>query len=209
MPLQNRVTPFAQIVAVAQRGTMMGNRGGNMHTDDRRLKRGRPWTNERWITCLLEFKGRHREVMSPGKYTELFFLDEATAFAAGHRPCAECRRADFHRFNACWLTANRPDGHVLKTVSEIDHQLHQERIVAGSNSQRTWRADSATLPSGTFVEWDGEAFLVWDRALRRWSFDGYNDFRRLPAGQVTVLTPESIVKAFAAGYTPAIHGIGG
>jgi hypothetical protein len=207
MALQNRVTPFGQIVAAPERGTMMGNRGGNIHTDEKRLRRGRPWTNERWITCVLEFKDRHREVMQPGKYTELFFLDEATAFAAGHRPCAECRRADFTRFNACWVKANRPDGFVLRTVSEIDRQLHEERIVAGTRNQRTWRADAATLPGGTFVEWDGDAFLVWDRALRRWSFGGYNDFRRLPAGEVTVLTPPSIVQAFAAGYVPKVHGM--
>lgn len=187
----------------------MGNRGGNMHTDEKRLRMGRPWTNERWIACVLEFRGRHREVMSPGKYTELFFLDEATAFAAGHRPCAECRRADFRRFNELWVKANRPEGYVLRTVSEIDRQLHEERIVAGTRSQRTWRTDAASLPSGTIVEWDGDAFLVWDRALRRWSFEGYNDFRRLPAGEVTVLTPESIVRAFAAGYRPNVHEMGG
>lgn len=188
---------------------MMGNRGGNMHTDEKRLRSGRPWTNERWITCVLEFKGRHREVMSPGKYTELFFLDEATAFAAGHRPCAECRRADFRRFNDLWVQANRPEGYVLRTVSEIDRQLHEERIVAGTRQQRTWRADAAALPSGTFVEWDGDALLVWDRALRRWTFEGYSDFRRLPAGEVTVLTPESIVRTFTAGYRPNVREMGG
>lgn len=206
MTLQNRVNPFAQIVATPARGTMMGNRGGNMHTDDRRLRRGRPWTNERWITCLLEFKGRHREVMQPGKYTELFFLDEATAFAAGHRPCAECRRDDFLRFNEAWVRANRLEGYVLPSVSELDRQLHQERIEPGTRRQRTWRADAAALPGGTFVEWDGEAYLVWDRALRRWTFEGYNDVRRLPAGEVTVLTPPSVVWAFGAGYAPGVWG---
>lgn len=207
MTLQNRVTPWGEIVAVPERGTMMGNRGGNMHTDQKTLRSGRPWTNERWITCVLEFRGRHREVMSPGKYTELFFLDEATAFAAGHRPCAECRREDFRRFNACWVNANRPAGFDLKTVSEIDRQLHEERIVAGTRKQRTWRTDASALPNGTFVEWGEDVFLVRDRALLRWTFSGYNDFRRLPAGDVTVLTPPSIVRAFVAGYVPKVHGM--
>ncbi|HMO55211.1 MAG TPA: hypothetical protein PJ994_11945, partial [Tepidiformaceae bacterium] len=151
MALQNRVTPFGQIVSTPERGAMMGNRGGNMHTDEKRLRRGRPWTNERWITCVLEFKGRHRAIMQPGRYTELFFLDEATAFAAGHRPCAECRRADFLRFNGCWVEANRPPGYRLTTVNEIDRQLHEERIATGTHSQRAWRADAATLPDGTMV----------------------------------------------------------
>lgn len=206
MTLQNRVTPFGQIVATPERGTMMGNRGGNMHSPEQRLK-GRPWTNERWITCVLEFKERHREVMSPGLYTELFFLDEATAFAAGHRPCAECRRADWKRFNDAWVAANRPPGYQLRTVSEIDRQLQEERIVTGTRNQRTWRTEATTLPPGAMVEWDGDAYLVWDRALRRWSFGGYNDFRRLPAGEVTVLTPVSIVRAFEAGYRPMVHGV--
>jgi len=103
--LQNRVDPLGNVYAVAERGTMMGNRGGCMHTSDQRLT-GRPWVNARWITCLLEFRGRHREVMQPGKYTELVFLDEATAFAAGHRPCFECRRSDARRFAQTWAEAN-------------------------------------------------------------------------------------------------------
>jgi hypothetical protein len=207
MTLQNRVTPWGEIVAVPERGTMMGNRGGNMHTDQKALRGGRPWTNERWITCVLEFRGRHREVMSPGKYTELFFLDEATAFAAGHRPCAECRREDFRQFNACWVKANRPPGFELKSVNEIDRQLQEERIVPGTLKQRKWQAEASALPNGTFVEWGEDVFLVRDRALLRWTFAGYNDFRRLPVGDVTVLTPPSIVRAFAAGYVPKVHGM--
>lgn len=192
------------MIADPARGALMGNRGV-LHDDEGRIVRSHQI--ERWITCLLEFKGRHREVMQPGKYTELFFLDEATAFAAGHRPCAECRRDDFRRFNETWVRANRPEGYVLPSVSEVDRQLHEERIEAGTHRQKTWRSDAASLPSGTFVEWDGDAYLVWDRALRRWMFEGYNDVRRLPAGEVTVLTPPSVVRTFAAGYVPRVWGM--
>src|SRR5262245_57299437 len=110
MPLQNRVTPFGELVAVAERSAWMGNRGGCFHTPDQCLKR-RHWAGTRWLVCVLEFRERHREVMSPGLYTELFFLDEATALAAGHRPCRECRREDHERFKTAWLRGN--GGHDL------------------------------------------------------------------------------------------------
>jgi hypothetical protein len=109
VPLQNRVTPFGELIAVPERGTWMGNRGGCFHTEGRQLSRRR-YASKRWIVCALEFRGRHRTVMTPGRYTELFFLDEATAFAAGHRPCRECRHHDHKRFKAAWLYGNRALG---------------------------------------------------------------------------------------------------
>ena len=116
MTLQNRVTPFGEIIATPERGAYMGNRGGRIHHNDRQELQTRRWASRQWITCLLEFKGRHRMVMQPNRYTELFFLDEVTAFAAGHRPCAECRRDDFSRFMTAWAIGNPeyvPDGRRL------------------------------------------------------------------------------------------------
>ena len=126
-PLQNRVTPFGEIAAVTARGTMMGNRGGCFHDDAQQLRRRR-WASRRWICCVLSFKERHREVMMPRRYTELFFLDEATAFAAGHRPCAECRRADYNAFQKAWQRAGLPSE---AKADAMDLVLHAERTVSG------------------------------------------------------------------------------
>ncbi|MEL7303179.1 MAG: hypothetical protein AAGJ53_05760, partial [Pseudomonadota bacterium] len=131
-PLQNRVRPDGEIVAISERGTMMGNRGGRIHTTDKTLSRRR-WASHHWICCVLEFRGRQREVMAPRSYTELFFLDEATAFAAGHRPCFECRRADANRFAEVFAEtrSDSDSGDTVKTtratVAEIDAVLHAER----------------------------------------------------------------------------------
>src|SRR5271165_1152863 len=118
MPRQNRVTPFGEIVAVPERGTFMGNRG-NLHNAEGHIKR--TWQVKRWLVCLLEFKGRKRTVMRPGFYTELFFLDEATALAAGHRPCAECRRERYNDFRKAWQSSHPgTSGSSLPTADEID-----------------------------------------------------------------------------------------
>src|SRR4051812_20933396 len=122
MPLQNRVDPFGAMFRTAARGTIMGNRGGAIHNEQREIVR--PYKSRRWIACVLEFKGRQRVVMSPRLYTELFFLDEAVAFAAGHRPCAECRRARFTAFTEAWARRRRPDTGAPVRADEIDVELH-------------------------------------------------------------------------------------
>jgi hypothetical protein len=208
MTLQNRVDPFGQIHAVPDRGTMFGNRGGCMHRDKRLV--GRPWTSERWICCFLEFKGRHRpEMMAPGLYTELFFLDEATAFAAGHRPCMECRRSDAKRFIAAWAKAHLPAGQLPKTISHIDAIAHRERIEPGTHRQRTTQVRLDTLPDGVLVTLDddpGKPLLLWRRKLLPWSFAGYGAPASAgKAAAATLLTPPSFAVAFAAGYTPMVH----
>lgn len=206
--LQNRVDPFGDIHAVADRGTMFGNRGGCMHTESQQL-RGRPWTNKRWITCVLEFKGRRRELMQPNRYTELFFLDEATAFAAGHRPCMECRRPDAKRFIAAWSAAHLPPGQPLKSIDHIDEIAHRERIDPATKRQRTSRARLSTLPDGVLLTLDeqpGQPLLLWRGRLREWTFGGYSDAVPFPADQtVTLLTPPSFAISFSAGYEPAVH----
>ena len=195
MPLQNRVTPFGEVVALPGRGGMMGNRG-ILHDDHRVVVR--QWTVRRWIACVLEFRGRRRVVMQPGRYTELFFLDEAAAFGAGHRPCAECRNADYKRFQSLWRScAGEPAG-----ADAMDARLHAERL--DGKRKRTYRADLANLPDGAYVVLDGVAWLVRDDELLAWSESRYARRRPRPArGEVEVLTPRSIVAVFAAGYRPA------
>ncbi|MGE3076013.1 MAG: hypothetical protein AB7N24_09020 [Dehalococcoidia bacterium] len=206
MSLQNRVDPFGQIHANSSRGTMFGNRGGCMHREKQLI--GRPWTNSRWICCVLEFKGRHREVMSENRYTELFFLDEATAFAAGHRPCMECRRGDANRFIDAWSRAHL-GGERLKTISHLDEIAHRERVDARTHRQVTREVLLSTVPDGAFLalpDSPGQAFLRWQDRLHRWSFDGYSESVPLPSERpVTLLTPPSFAIAFSAGYIPAVH----
>jgi hypothetical protein len=199
MPLQNRVTPFGEIVAVPERGLLMGNRG-ILHDAHQRLIRDSQV--RRWIACRLEFRGRHRTVMRPGSYTELFFLDEAAAFAAGHRPCAECRHADYRRFQAAWTTAF-PDRSAR--ADAMDAQLHAERR-AGPWQKNVAPALIQNLPDGAYIAHEGRAWLVWGDRLLAWSAGGYVDQHPRPStGGVTLLTPVSIVAALRAGYQPAIH----
>lgn len=205
-PLQNRVTPFGEIIAVTDRGMFMGNRGC-IHNEHKQLLRRR-WATTRWITCLTEFRGRKLEVMAPGRYTQLFFLDEATAFAAGHRPCAECRRADFNRFVEAWQRGNAgsiPAGKFY--VGPMDEQIHRERVTP-DRRKVTFEACLDELPGGVFVVLEGEpgkSWLLWEGRTWRWSPAGYAGSR--PARRdacVQVLTPRSIVNAFAAGYEPVV-----
>jgi hypothetical protein len=203
MPRQNRVTPFGDIVAVPERGTFMGNRG-ILHDVRGRVRRA--WQVKRWIVCLLEFRGRHRTVMAPHSYTELFFLDEATALAAGHRPCAECRHARFLAFCDAWKIAH--GGQKRPRADAIDARLHSERI-GPDRGKRTFTAELADLPDGVFVtvEDRGEAaYLVRGRHLLEWSPAGYRKRRPRPGGgRVRVLTPASTVETIRAGYVPEIH----
>lgn len=202
MPLQNRVTPFGDLIAVPERGLMMGNRG-ILHDDERRIKR--PWQLRRWITCVLEFRGRKRQVMRAHRYTELFFLDEATSFAAGHRPCAECRNADYKRFREFWSRCFAGPG----GADDMDLRLERDRLEGERGRKRTkhlYRADLTKLPNGTFIAVDGQPWLVWSDSLLAWSPGGYAERReRGSYREVDVLTPRSTVAAFAAGYRPAVH----
>ena len=215
MPRQNRVTPFGEIIACPERGTLMGNRG-ILHGEDAQVSgrlTARRWSHRRWIACLLDFKGRQRQVMTPGQYTELFFLDEATALAAGHRPCAECRRADFNRFVGLWRAANEPIYGPQPTIDTIDRVLHRERVDARTKRQLTYVENLDKLPDGTFVTLtdgtDGApetAYLVWADALLAWSPGGYTSrLGRTRDMRVMVLTPVSIVRTLSSGYTPTIH----
>ncbi len=204
MTLQNRVTPFGEIVATSERGTLMGNRGGRIHHNDRQELQARRWASKQWITCLLDFKGRHREVMQPHRYTELFFLDEATAFAAGHRPCAECRRPDFSRFMEAWAAGNPewvPEKRGLR-VGDVDEVLHGERVMR-SRQQVTFESRVEELPDGVLVARTHVAWLLHRNQLRRWTPSGYlESVDADPEKTVTVLTPRSIVRSFQAGYIP-------
>jgi hypothetical protein len=209
MPLQNRVTPEGEIVATPHRGLMYGNRGGPFHRPDKTLK-ARHWHSKLWIACRLEFKGRHRAaMMQPNRYTELFFLDEATALAAGHRPCFECRRQDAETFAALWARskglAERP------SAAEMNEVLHAERV--GADGEKViFRARLADLPSGAFVRYASKGpavrpYLVTGHHLLAWDHAGYSDPLPKSAvrGEVEVLTPRSIVAVLSAGYCPMLH----
>jgi len=198
VPRQNRVTPLGEIIATPERGTCFGNRGV-LHDPEGRIRRA--WQVKRWLLCVLEFKGRWRQILTPGHYTELFFLDEATGLAAGHRPCAECRRERFRAFRNAW-----PGGSA--TAAALDEQLHAERLNPDGSKQR-FEANLDDLPDGVIVtrrEAVGLACLLWNGQLLAWSPGGYGDRLPRPKGeQVAVLTPRSTVQAIQAGYIPKVH----
>ena len=194
MPLQNRVAPTGEFLAVAARGAMMGNRGV-LHDAARRLGRAR-WRHRRWVCCVLAFRGRRRAVMAPRRYTELFFLDEATALAAGHRPCAECRRADYTRFLSLWRAAVGP----AAGADAMDAALHPART-----ARERPVAAVAALPDGAMALIDGAAHLVAQGRMWPWAPEGYGAPRAAPPGlRAPVLTPAPTVAVLAAGYRPAI-----
>ena len=203
MPLQNRVDPWGQLKAVPMRGSLMGNRG-ILHNGSRQIVR--PWAGKSWVTCALRYNDIHRTVFSAGSYSELFFLDDATAFAAGHRPCNTCRKPRYGEFKTAWVRANHPDsaaGNVA--ITEIDKVLHAERAIAGGGKVR-FNAPLNTLPSGTLFEYEDAAFLVWRGAAHRWSFDGYSRSALQVGPQaVKVLTPASVVRMFRSGFVPSVH----
>ncbi|MEC5322710.1 hypothetical protein [Aurantimonas sp. A3-2-R12] len=200
MPLQNRVTPLGEIIADPARGALMGNRG-ILHDRDRKLGRSR-WKHKAWIACVLAFRGRRRTPMTSGR-SELFFLDEATALAAGHRPCAECRRADFNAYREAW----RKTHHLAAPPSAkaMDDALHAHRVKPRLRDQVHHTRAAADIPDGAFVLVDGDAWLVWKRRLLRWSASGYDRVGELPGGPLTVVTPKPSVDALAAGYRVAVH----
>ena len=203
MPLQNRVDPRGAILAVAARGTFMGNRGGVLHNDNREIVRH--YSGRRWITCLLEFKDWRRSVMFPGLYTELFFFDEAVALAAGHRPCGECRRDRFDAFTNALARSRNSNGGSIVLVDQIDSELHASRI---DNKKRkvTYSAPLNSLPDGCFVMIEDSSYLVWGEVLLLWSPEGYVKKQHRPnEGTVKVLTPQPVVQCIRKGYRPEIH----
>lgn len=203
------MAPDGTLHAVTARGTLMGNRGGRLH--DRasgRLSRAR-WTSRRWIACLLCFKQRKRAVMAAG-YTELFFLDETTALAAGHRPCFECRHADALAFQAAWQRAEDLDAR--PGADAMDRELHAERAVSARASLPVTALDDIlrTCPDGTMVRAKSGFFAKRDGGLLSWQFDGYRRAPPLdPATPVNVLTPAVVIKALATGYPLGWHASAG
>ena len=201
MPLQNRVDPFGVIIATPQRGTVMGNRGV-LHDDAKRLVRQRE-AEKRWIYCQLEFKGRKRELMAPGHYTELFFLDTPTALAAGHRPCASCRRQEYLLFREAVAKGNPGLGiEPSSPIDAVDRAMHHDRLTE-LGEQKVFKARLVELPQGTIVVADPkEGPQLWaGQRLLPWSFDGYGPGKKVaPEKEVTVLTPRLMVNALASGF---------
>ena len=198
MALQNRVTPFGELVATPARGTMFGNRGGKFHRDDRTLGKRR-WSSRQWICCVLSFKGRRHPVWRD-RYTALFFLDEVTALAAGHRPCFECRRADAKTFAEKWAEAKKIS---IPHAPEMDVVLQEERLHGRSKRMHERRAEE--LPDGAFIAIDDGAFALRGNTMLRWTASGYTETKPRPRGGVTVLTPPSIISVLNAGYRPQWH----
>jgi hypothetical protein len=192
MPLRNRVTPFSELVSDSARGLVYGNRGC-LHDVHGRIRRR--YNGKRWIACKLEFKGWHRSpLQQPGRFTELFFLDEATAFAAGHRPCALCRREDYNRLvELLGLGADA-----------IDARLHLERVDLQTRAQRRHCAPFDDLPDGTFVLHEGEPWLVLGSELLRWTAGGYTARAVRPRGAALVLTPPTLVDVLRSGWQPLV-----
>ncbi len=203
MALQNRVDPYGRIFACADRGLFMGNRGGALHNSQQEIVS--QYTNRRWLTCLLKYKDVRRPVMAPGLYTELFFLDEAVAFSAGHRPCVLCRRDRYNVFREAWVRAQLHSGPKPPLADEIDCVLQDARLDK-SKQKVTHQAPIQSLPDGAFLQMDGSSYLAWGDHLYRWTPGGYDSKHRKPTGQnATILTPEPFIRCFEKGYRPEIH----
>jgi len=208
MPLQNRVTPLGEIIATPHRGTFTGNRG-IIHDPATRTLLKRRWTSRAWLTCVCEFRGRRRVVMGGRSWTELFFLDEATAFAAGHRPCFFCRRDDANRFRAAWEAGNR----VSKLrADDIDVVLHRERLEGRRKRLHPLPVPLLQLPDGAMVQAGEQSLMIAKQKALAWSPAGYREpeWASEPAlkaanERAMLLTPPSTLRAFAAGYEPVLH----
>lgn len=199
-PLQNRVTPFGDIVAVSERGTFTGNRG-IIHDPATRTLLSRRWTSKAWIVCRCEFRGVRRAVMARRSWTELFFLDEATALAAGHRPCFYCRRSDATAFRAAWATGNRVAEPLARAMDAV---LHGERLNGRRKRLHPLPRPAAELPDGSMVAAGGTALLVSAGRLLEWSPGGY--LGTVPAAAAReMITPPTTVAALGAGYRPVLH----
>jgi len=194
VPERNRVTPEGEFVAIPLRGAWTGNRGV-LHEGHQIV---RSHASNLWITCALEFRGRWREQWLPHRWTHLYFHDEAVSFAAGHRPCAECRRADYRAYQRAWAKGNATD---VPGAKEMNSQLHRERIVPGTHRRRWHEMPWADLPDGTFVLLDDAPAVVVGTTVVPWTTEGYGTpVPRPRAGPVTVITPPSSVAVLRAGY---------
>jgi hypothetical protein len=199
-PLQNRVTPSGEIISTPQRGLFTGNRG-IIHDPATRTLLNRRWSSKAWLTCVCEFRGRRRDVMATRSWTELFFLDEATAFAAGHRPCFYCRREDANRFRAAWEEGN---GLAHARAPDIDEVLHTERLDGKAKRLHALPMPVRALPDGAMVQAGADSYLIVRGRALLWSFDGYREAKN-PIRDAALLTPPSIVNVFGAGYRPVLH----
>ena len=200
MPLQNRVTPTGEIIASPERGLFTGNRG-IIHDPTTRTLLKKRWSTPAWLTCLCEFRGRRRKVMGERSWTELFFLDEATAFAAGHRPCFFCRREDALRFRAAWESGNRVGD---LRAPDMDAVLHRERLDKGKKRLHPLPMRLDDLPDGAMVQDGAASFLIARGGAFRWSPGRYSK-TEAPLKQALLLTPPSTLRAFAAGYRVVLH----
>lgn len=200
MPLQNRVTPTGDIVATPHRGLFTGNRG-IIHDPATKTLLKKRWSSPAWITCLCEFRGWRRPVMGRRSWTELFFLDEATAFAAGHRPCFFCRRDDANRFRNCW-----EEGNGVKDIRarEIDSVLHRERLEGSRKRLHPLPVPAAQLPDGAMVQRGDDGFLIAQGRALQWSMAGYRQVQAM-LDDALLLTPPSTLRALGAGYRPVLH----
>lgn len=200
MPLQNRVTPFGDIVAIPERGLFTGNRG-IIHDPATKTLLSKRWSSPAWLVCLCEYKGKRRQVMAKQSWTELFFLDEATALAAGHRPCFYCRRDDANRFRDCWEEGN---GVSRVLARDIDAVLHRERLMRGKKRLYPLEVPLRELPDGAMLAEGAQSHLVVQGRALTWSPAGY---RQGPTDiwGAQLLTPPSTLRALAAGYRPVLH----
>lgn len=200
MPLQNRVTPTGDIIATSHRGLFTGNRG-IIHDPSTKTLLNKRWSSPAWITCLCEFRGWRRPVMGRRSWTELFFLDEATAFAAGHRPCFFCRREDAKRFRAAWEEGNGVRGIRAK---EMDAVLHRERLERGKKRLHPLPMPVVQLPDGAMVAAGVQSFLIVQGSALQWSMAGYGNVAD-SIENAMLLTPPSTLRALGAGYRPVLH----
>ncbi len=201
MPIQNRVDPWGNIIATTTKGTLLGNRG-ILHNGKKQIVKA--YQHQSWVTCRLEFKQRKRKIMSPNNYTELFFLDEATAFAVGHRPCCECRRERYLEFKGYWVRANMNKQANEVKISVINRLMHNDRMNKGAKIIH--KANIKNLPDGTIFSYKNFAYLIFKTKVFLWSFEGYSYAKNINIpNEVDVLTPKSIVNIFRLGFKPEIH----
>jgi hypothetical protein len=199
MPRHNRATPLGELISNPARGLVYGNRGC-LHDEHEQIRRR--YNGRRWIACRLRFRDRQRaRLMAPGRYTELFFLDDATALATGHRPCAECRREDYRGFTSSWSDLHPNQ----RSADQIDLQLHRERVDPLTRGQLRHELPLDDLPDGAFVLVEESPWLVLGDELARSTPAGYTDRRSRPRGEVAlVLTPPSLLRVLRAGWRPQL-----
>lgn len=203
MALQNRVTPFGAIESDPARGLVMGNRGGRLHDPAARTLMRRRWASSHWIICLTQFRQRQRTIMSPSSYTELFFLDEVTALAAGHRPCYECQRQRALQFAEAFAQGRNQK---KMKAGEIDRCLHGQRFANGHSMIPVTAEAVCSLPDGVMIALGKDCYAMRDGKLLRWTHGGYHEAIAVkPDGQYKQLTPPSTAEAISAGFSPRFH----